>query len=249
MTELSKGLFVTKGMKLDIKEFSLSINDNGEIESNQITLHTGLDMCPYWLEIAFEQLLLTEKIHKNILKEKNKSNQEPLGILLQKEFSLGMQTIMAACIAIDAYYASIKEYANIPEDLSKKWRENGTARYKQIAETLKRTFSIPQNTFLQIREVLHQCFDLRDRAVHPKAGTDQPVLHPEANLISDWRYSVFRYVNAKTVVGHAISIIYQTARQNKKSRSPGLETTCDKHKNEIEPILNRWVKKHGKLFD
>ena len=53
---------------------------------------------------------------------------------------------MASGIAIDAYYASIKDHIDLPEELVKAWRENGTARYKQIAEVFKRAFPLSQET-------------------------------------------------------------------------------------------------------
>jgi hypothetical protein len=241
-------LFITKGMKLNMKEFKLSVTESGEIETKKMTIHTGLDMCPYWIDIAYAHLLKTENIHKQLLEAKEKK-QNAIAVLLKKEFTSGMQAIMAACIAIDAYYASIKEYADIPKEMSQKWKEKGTARYKQIAETLKRTFLIPQTTFLKIREILQQCFDLRDRAVHPKAGTDAPVLHPEAGIISDWRYSAFRFANAKAAVGYALSITYQTARQENKKINTGLKTICEKHKKDLDPILSKWIKRYGELFE
>lgn len=71
--------------------------------------------------------------------------------------------------------------------------ETVSARYKQIAETLKRAFPISEEMFLQVRQTLKELFFLRDKAVHPQSGTDIPVPYPEINRISDWRYSAFRY--------------------------------------------------------
>ena len=173
-----------------------------------------------------------------------------MGDLLQKEFISGMQAIMAGCIAIDSYYASVKDFADIPEDLIKKWRQNrSTARYKQIAETLKRAFNIPQELFLKIREILKQSFKLRDMAVHPNNANDLPVLHPEINKISDWRYSAFRYANAKAIVGHSLSIIYQTARQKHDSTHQPMKIYCEKLVLKLDPTLSKWVERYGKLFD
>ncbi len=63
MTTPAPGLFITKDMKVSVPNFSLSINEKGEITSNEMTIHTGLDMCPYWIEIAFTHLKNTEDIH------------------------------------------------------------------------------------------------------------------------------------------------------------------------------------------
>ncbi len=248
MSTPDPGLFLTKGMITSIQNFSLSINENGEITSNDMIIHTGLDMCPYWIEIAYEHLGKTEDINNQLISAKNVNNEPLMGDLLQKEFISGMQSIMAACIAIDSYYASIKPFAGIPESLKQRWREKGTARYKQIAETLKRTFIIPQDTFQKMRKFLKQSFGLRDMAVHPKYGPDQPVLYPEINIISDWRYSAFRYANAKAVVRHSLSIIYQTASQKKDDKKQELIMYCENLIKKLDPTLSKWVEKYGKLF-
>lgn len=248
MSNSEPGLFVTKGMMVSIPEFSLAFNENGEMTSNKMIFHTGLDMCPYWIEIAYEHLVRTEDIHNQLIAARNANNEQLMGDLLQMEFISGMQSIMAGCIAIDSYYASIKDFSEIPESLKKTWKENGTARYKQIAETLKRTFIFPQETFQKIREFLKQSFGLRDMAVHPKHGTDLPVLYPEINKISDWKYSSFRYANAKAVVGHSLMIIYQTASQKRNDKKQELILYCENLVKKLEPTLSKWVEKYGKLF-
>lgn len=248
MSTPDPGLFITKGMIVSIPKFSLSINENGEITSNGMIIHTGLDMCPYWVEIAYEHLGKTEDIHNQLISAKNVNNEPLMGDLLQNEFISGMQSIMAGCIAIESYYASIKDFAGIPESLKQTWRKKRTARYRQIAETLKMTFIIPQDTFQKIREFLKQSFGLRDMAVHPKYGTDQPVLYPEINKISDWRYSAFRYANAKAVIGHSLSIIYQTASQKQDDKKQELKMYCENLVKKLDPTLSKWLEKYGKLF-
>lgn len=248
MTKPDPGLFITKGMKGSIEKFSLSMGYDGSVNQNKMVFHTGLDMSPYWLNIAWNCLLKTERYHKKILNEVNAENQSKLGLHLQNEFQNGMQTIMAACIAMDAYYATIKEHASIPNDLLNKWKENKTARYKQISETLKRTFTIPEETFLQMRVSLEQSFKLRDKAVHPKSGTDLPVLHPEANIISDWRFSAFRYANSKAVVQNILGFIYLTTYLKIPPTKKALKVIAEKHRNEIKPIVKKWDTRYGNLL-
>lgn len=241
-------LFLTKGMTIDISSFEISIDEAGKMSSKGPTIHTALDMSPYWLEIAYDNLIETEQTHEK-LEAAVKEKKDPLvGELLQKEFVIGMQVVMAGCIAIDSYYASIKKFANIPEEVLSKWRTKPVARYAQIAETLKRVFFMPQDTFQQVRELLKQSFKLRDMAVHPKHGTDVPVLYPEINKITDWRYSAFRYANAKTVVGHSLSLILQTAQQKKDNKKQELITYCDNLVTKIDPTYSKWTKRYGELF-
>jgi hypothetical protein len=205
-------------------------------------------MCPYWLEIAYDHLVKTEDIHNQLMSAKKANDETLMGDLLGQEFVSGMQTIMAGCIAFDSYYASIKDFSGVPESLRKKWKEKGTARYKQIAETLRRTFVIHKDTFKNLLKFLNQSFKLRDMAVHPKYGTDKPVLYPEVNIISDWRYSAFRYANAKAVVGSSLNIIYQTASQKKDDKKKELKGYCENLLIKLAPTLFKWEERYGKLF-
>jgi plasmid stabilization system protein ParE len=240
------GIFLTKGMKVSIPSFSISIDRNGKLSSNGVTLHTGLDMCPFWLEIAYEHLLKTESAHNELMSAKDEKDSEKIGRSLQKEFVSGMQAIVSSGIAIDSYYASVRDHIDIPESLVKTWRDKGTARYKQIAEVFRRAFSLKQDSARNLRDLLKQNFDFRDIAVHPKYGTTAPMLHVELNKVTDWRYATFRFYNAKAILGLSLSVIYQTAKFGKKRNE--LKKYCDDLITELEPMLKRWVDKYGKLF-
>jgi len=45
-----------------------------------------------------------------------------------------MQAIMAAAIAVDAFYAMIWTHVDLPPDIANKWRAGRTARYSQVTE-------------------------------------------------------------------------------------------------------------------
>lgn len=246
--EPDPGIFVTKGMKVSIPSFSISIGNDGGVISDPVTLHTGLDMTPYWLEIAYQHLIITEAAHTELMEAKNAKDDEKIAQALQKEFVSGMQAIMSSGIAIDAYYASVKDHIELPEDLIKAWRENGTARYKQIAEVLKRAFPLSQESAGKLRDILKQNLKLRDKAVHPEHGTTAPLLHVELNKVSDWRYAVFRFYNAKAIVGLSLSIIYQIANTPLSDKHEGLKKYCEELIVNIDPILKVWIDKYGKLF-
>jgi len=246
--EPDPGIFVTKGMKVGIPSFSISIGDDGELVSDPVTLHTGLDMSPYWLEIAYQHLMATESAHVDLMAAKAAKDDEQIAAALQKEFVSGMQAIMASGVAIDAYYASVKDHIELPEDLVKAWKENGTARYKQIAEVFKRAFSLTQENARNLRDILKQNLKFRDKAVHPEYGTTAPLLHVELNKVSDYRYAVFRFYNAKAIVGLTLSIIYQTASKPFAEKHDRLRSYCEELIVNIDPILNVWVEKYGKLF-
>ena len=185
---------------------------------------------------------------EQMIKEMKEDPQFADAIALQKEFISGMQAIMASGVAIDAYYASVKDHIELPEDMMKAWRKNRTARYKQFAEVFKRAFSLRQETFENLREFLKQSMEFRNKAVHPEYGTTVPLLHVELNKVSDWRYAVFRFYNAKAIVGFTLSVIYQTASKLLADKNDRLRTYCEELIANIDPILKVWTDKYGKLF-
>jgi hypothetical protein len=243
------GIFLTKGMKVSIPSFSISVSDDGKVSSDPVTLHTGLDMCPYWIGIAYEHLIDTELAHNELMAAKDGKEDAGIGTSLQKEFVSGMQTIMAAGVAIDAYYGSVKRHIEIPKDLTKTWREKGTGRHKQIAEVLRRAFPMSTESGKKLRDILKQNLTFRDRAVHPEYGTTAPQLHVELNKVTDWRYATFRFSNAKTIAGLTLSIIYQTASNPHKKKYPGLKKYCEELIVDLAPLLKKWTDRYGELFD
>ncbi len=242
------GVFVTKGMKVSIPSFSITLGKDGSINPEPVIIHTGLDMTPYWLRIAFQHLLSCELAHEKLINAKSNDDDEEIANALENEFSSGMQAIMASGIGIDAYYASVKEHIDISENMIKKWRENKTARFKQIAEILRRAFPLSQDVATKVRDILKQNLKFRDKAVHPEYGTTAPTLHVELNKVTDWRYAMFRFYNAKAIVGLSLSIIYQTASRPHTNKYNELQSYCEELVHNLNPILEEWTKKYGKLF-
>jgi hypothetical protein len=85
-------------------------------------------------------------------------------------------------------------------------------------------------------------------AVHPTYGTTSPQLHVELNKFTDWRYTTFRFANAKTIVGLTLSIFYQTASNPRKKKYPRLRTYCSELVVALAPILRVWTERYGELF-
>lgn len=243
-----QGVFITKGMQISIPSFSIGFNEDGTIEAGSVSFHTGINLCPYWLEIAYEHLLCAENASDDLLNAKEAQDDEQIADTLRAEFIAGMQTIMASAIAMDAYYATVKEYFEIPEELTRTWRKNRTARYKQIAEVLRRAFPMTEKSAKQLRDILKQNTDFRDKAIHPPSGTTAPALHPELNKVTDWRYVTFRYYNAKAIAGLTLSIVAQTASRPHKDKFEALRKYCETLMSSIEPLMKRWEARYGKLF-
>lgn len=242
------GVFVTKGMFVDIPEFSNYINPEGKLESPSLALHTELILCPDWLTISYENLLRADRADKALMIAKEDKNDEKIAKSLQDEFTSGMQSIIASLIAIDAHYACVKDRIHIPADLTETWHEKRTARYKQISEVLNRAFKLTGKESKMVRAILKESFSFRDKAVHPPPGTTAPFLHPELNKITDWRYATFRFYNAKAIARTSLSIVDATIKKPRSEKYKELIPYCDNIEERIQPLLKRWKRKYGNLY-
>jgi hypothetical protein len=100
-----------------------------------------------------------------------------------------MQAVMAAAIAIDAFYALIQTHVQLPSSLITQWRTIRTARYTQVTEVLRRAFHLKQKGTAALRQNLKEIYRLRDLAVHPSGKIEAPILHPEIDVSVEWRSS------------------------------------------------------------
>ncbi len=249
LTKPDPGLFIVKGDIVGANEFTISVDENGEIETSPIVLTSGVDMTPFWLGIAFQHMKSTEKWHKKLMLAKKAKNDAEIGRCLKKEASYGMQSIVASGIAVDAYCASIKNCIRIKADLSKTWRKKRrTARYKQISEVLRLAFPMKKTTFTEVRNNLNQIFSWRDKAVHPTSGTSSPSVHKELNKITDWRYATFRYYNVNVIFSLTLSLIYTTATNPPAAKHKKLHEYCDGVVPKLAPWVKKWERKYGKLL-
>jgi hypothetical protein len=237
------GVFVTKGMQVSIPNFSIRFNPDGSIDASPLIIHTSVDMCPYWLEIAYEHLLKTEAANDDLMAAKKEESAEKIAESLKIESTCGMQTIMSSAVAMEAYYANVKDTLR----LTATGRRN-KQRYLQITEVLERAFHLPGESASQLSGILKKIFTFRNKTVHPHAGTTAPSLHCELNKVTDWRFATFRFHNAKAIAGQSRSIIVQTARRAQANKYEGLETYCDGLLTQLGPILTQWETRYGPLF-
>lgn len=122
-----------------------------------------------------------------------------------------MQAIMAAAIAWDAVYAVLREYVIIPPAMSEKWRNGRTARYSQVAEVVRRAFSLKPKGGELLRKNLKTLYAFRDMAVHPTGKIAAPLLHPELDVGMEWRFVYFRARNAEMAVLGAAAMLWDLA--------------------------------------
>lgn len=242
-----KGVFIGKGTRVTIPAGGLVIgfDDNGQFTS-ECTLHIGLNLCRHWLRIACNHLFEAEDAHQLLIKANADSENEKISECLEKEFEAGMQAVMAAAIAIDSYYAAVKEYYEISDDLTKLWRDNRTARHKQINEVFRRAFPILRKPNHNLHIALKEIFRFRDLAVHPKSGVSDPLPYPELNLSVEWRYAAFRFENAKKAVLMTLQIVDLTTIEPYPENEK-LKEYCIAVRDNFKEVIDLWGSRYGDL--
>lgn len=204
------GVFVSQGMTIGVPEngLTLGLGEDG-IPTGNLTIHVHFDVCPTWLELALQHLAAATARKVERVEAWSRGNEEQKASSLEREFEASMQAIMAAAIALDAFYAVVQPKTKVSGELKATWRKNRTARHIQVAEVLRMAFGLGGVGFDALRQDLEQIFRLRDLAVHPWGDLEAPILHPELDVGVEWRFAHFRQTNADAVVNAVIRIITQ----------------------------------------
>jgi hypothetical protein len=210
------GVFFSRGMTVSIPVGGLSFTTDGEIGPN-VTIHVHYDVCPTWLYLARRHLADAEERKATRIIAWQSEDQDARASSLEKEFESSMQAIMSAAIAIDSFYATLRDKVAIPQQTILAWRKNGTARFKQAAEVLRQAFSLNPRGSVILRQNLKEIFRFRDMAVHPAGNTAAPVLHPELQVGVEWRFDAFRADNARAIVMQAQNTIVELVATGRPS--------------------------------
>lgn len=242
------GIFITRGLQVGIPVggFSISVGPGGAITS-QLSLQVALDTCPYWLEIAVALAFESERRYETTLAAWRGVDEQFLAKALEEEFTTCMQGLIACAIALDAFYAAIKPHIDIPEPVVQAWRDNRTARYRQIVEVLRRAFRIGRRSCTAIRQLVKEVYQLRDRAVHPPMEFSQPILHPQLQLGMEWRFVVFRFENARNATAGVLSVIYQLT--DKARDIPEVVERCRVIRERLTPLVAAWEAHFGAVYE
>jgi len=104
---------------------------------------------------------------------------------------------------------------HLPQSLIDEWRDNHTPRYIQIAEVLRRAFSLEPKEVSRLRQNLGEIFRFRDLAIDPSGKINAPILHPELRVGVEWRFAYFRGENALRIVRATLRIIWELVASGK----------------------------------
>lgn len=98
------------------------------------------------------------------------------GEINNDELQGSMVCIAATAFALDAIYAEEREV--VPGEERAKWSENRLARWKQIYETLRRAFTLPEALRDEMKWLVEPGELGRDFLVHPDAEFRDAADHP-----------------------------------------------------------------------
>lgn len=158
---------------------------------------------------------------------------------MEQEFLSSMQACVACAIALDAFYATVKDCIDLPSDLTDTWRKNRTSRYAQVAEVLRRAFEVHPSKDDQLRNLVKEVFRFRDKAVHPSAEPQQPIRLPDVELGVAWRFVAFHNKNARLITKLSISLVSQCVAVP-RADFPALVRHCKSAVELVGPIKERY---------
>jgi hypothetical protein len=209
------GIYISKGTTLTLSNISFQIGANGEVKASPICLHVHFDVGPTWIQIANKHLVAARESRARRESVWGGSDETEKANSLEQEFESSMQAIMAAAIAWDSVYAVLREQIVLPPSLLERWRTGRTARYTQVAEVVRRAFSLKPKGAAILRTTLKEIYRYRDLAVHPSGKTQAPILHPELNVGVEWRFVFFRATNAEIAVLSTAAMLWDLAHDGK----------------------------------
>jgi hypothetical protein len=214
------GVFITRGMSLVIPSggLTIGIGADGKPTSN-LSLHVRFDVCPTWTGLAIQHLADARERRVSRQIAWAGTNEEQKATALEREFEASMQAIMAAAIAVDAFYALIKTHVDMPQRVSVTWRANRTARYSQVVEVLRRGFLLKPKGAARLKGILKDIYRFRDLAVHPSGKIEAPIFHPEIGVSVEWRFAYFHAENAANIVNASTWLLWDLAH-NGKPKNP-----------------------------
>jgi hypothetical protein len=206
------GVFISRFVTLTLSDLTISFGPEGSSGSSKALV--SYDVCPIWLEIAIEHLKAANEANSEMTKTwaDPATAGDAKGETLERVFRYSMQAMTAAAVAIDGFYAAVQKKIKIDPALIDKWKANKTARYSQVAETIRIAYQLKPKGSKAFRDAIKEIYKFRDQAVHPSAAMEEAILHPDIDVGVERRFVVFRYDNALQIVRIAVMMIDELAR-------------------------------------
>ena len=227
------GIFISRGMTVAVPPGGLQIRtrEDGQLDANP-TIHVRFDVCPTWIQLANQHrdAALAARVARQAAW--GGTDEDAKAVALEREFEASMQATMAAAIAIDAFHAILQPHVSLPPSMVERWRKGRTARYSQVTEVIRRAFRLKPKGVAVLKERLKEIYRIRDLAVHPSGRIGEPLVHPELGVGVEWRFTLFRGVNAEQVVNHATWTLWDLC-YNGQAADKQVATYVDNLKREL----------------
>src|SRR5262245_51079872 len=174
-TPRRKGFIPLGPFSLGFRNLSINLA-TGETTGHPVA---AIDVSTWWARIALEHLKACRTFNTSMLEAELQDNFPDVSAALREEVSHGMQTIVAAAIALDGFYERLIKHAPIPVEVKRSWKRNRTAKDRRMFEVFKSVFDIPPINLSRVDEMLAQVKRFRDWAIHPDAEGKALQAHPE----------------------------------------------------------------------
>jgi hypothetical protein len=241
------GVYVSHATQLRISGIQISIGKDGSTDTGEPKTHLLTWMFVYWMEISLEHLQQAELAHAQLLEKWVPGEPAEGSKHLRDEFSSSMQCINAAAIAVDAFYAAIKNVAPISEEEISRWKAKKTSRPKQIAEVIRRSFGMKQSKVAALQQNLIELFKWRDWGVHPPADLEVPTPYPELSVSTEWRFVAYTASNARIALEYVLKLIIESLSRP-KDKYPDLVELCSFCRDLVSPIKSSLEELYGPLI-
>lgn len=231
-------LFVSRPVPAPIPAGSsvVSIGENRKPGSS-LPAHAHFDVCPTWLELAIRHLSDAQVAQVARVAAWKGADENSKAGALEWEFEASMQAIMASAIAIDAFSAVVQAKMQLPQSVIDEGREKRVPRHIQIAEVLRRVFSLDAKEASNLRQNLGEIFRFRDLAIDSSGKSDAPILHPGLGVGVEWRFAYFRCANALLIVKVTLRLIWELVASD-KPKDADVQQYIDVLRSRIEALQN-----------
>lgn len=194
---MATGILIFEGMKVGVLpgDFTIQIDEHGSLDA-KLVLSTAYNVLPIWICVANDQLLVARKASEAVRNQWSTNDQANRDLPIA-ELGLCMQVFVASAIALDALYDQLRPFAKLSPAELRSWKDNKTARAKQIAEVVRRVYRLDAKMTAKFTQSLGEIFKYRDMAVHPSLELKQTCTRPDLPVGVDWKFFAYRYSNAE----------------------------------------------------
>ena len=238
------GIFLLEGGQVSISNFTINVGEDGQITST-LELHTGIDMCASWFRIALDRQTESDTAYRAVVQASRDKDDQGLGKGLKTDFYASLQAIMASAVALDAFYANLKILCNIDNATQQSWKNNRTARYRQVSEVLRLAYKLTPVGAGQVTSRVRDIFRFRDQAVHPDSTVRAPTYYPAINKGIDDRINTFRNRNSLASLWHCFTLINDFSGRA-KTASDEIRTYGKSLSKSLSPLVAEWETRYGR---